>query len=91
MSSKASYKTPFFHSDCINQKDHPSHNRHVEIDLSKMTYSFFLHLFTFGYFLLNFLIKKTKNSTSECNLQSFKTLYNLLVNDLNLKYVVIWM
>ncbi len=36
---KANCKTPFFHSDFTSQKNHRNHNRHVEIDLSKMTES----------------------------------------------------
>jgi hypothetical protein len=41
LSCKASCKTTFFHNDFINKKDHPNHNRHVEIDLSKMIESSF--------------------------------------------------
>jgi hypothetical protein len=81
-------KQPFFHSDSTSKKDHPNHNRHVEINLSKMIELSFLYLSTFGYFLLDLLIKNTKNCTSECNFQSFQTLYNSLMNDLNLKDVV---
>ncbi len=41
-----------------SKKDHPRHNRHVVIKLSKMTKWFFLHLSKLGLFLLNLLVKK---------------------------------
>jgi len=41
-----------------NKKNHPSHNEHVKIDLSKMMEWFFLCLFKLGIFLLDLLIKK---------------------------------
>jgi hypothetical protein len=40
------------------KKNHPNHNEHVEIDLSKMTKWFFLRLFKLGNFLLDLLVKK---------------------------------
>jgi hypothetical protein len=41
-----------------SKKDHPRHNRHVVIKLSKMTKWFFLRLSKLGLFLLNLLVKK---------------------------------
>jgi hypothetical protein len=41
-----------------SQKDHPYHNKHVEINLSKMTKWFFWRLSKLGLFLLNLLVKK---------------------------------
>ncbi len=37
---------PYFSS----QKNHPNHNEHVEIDLSKMMEWWFLHLFKLDFF-----------------------------------------
>ncbi len=42
----------------VSQKNHPSHNGHVEIDLFKMTKWSFWHLFKLGVFLLYLLVKK---------------------------------
>jgi hypothetical protein len=44
-----------------NQKNHPSHNGHVEIDLFKMVEWCFLHLFKLGIFLTKFTNKKNQS------------------------------
>jgi hypothetical protein len=48
-----------------NKKNHPSHIRHVIIDLSKMTKWSFLCMFKFGTFFTRFANKKTKFSNSD--------------------------
>jgi hypothetical protein len=51
---------PYFTS----KKNHPNHNGHVEIDLSKMTKWSSLSLFKLGSFLITFVNKKTIFSSS---------------------------
>jgi hypothetical protein len=41
----------------VNKKDHPDHNGHVEINLSKMIRWIFWHLSKWGFFSLDYIIK----------------------------------
>jgi hypothetical protein len=41
-----------------SKKNHPSHNKPLEIDLSKMMKWVFLTIIQIGYFLLDFPVKK---------------------------------
>jgi hypothetical protein len=45
----------------------PSHNGHVQNDMSKMIRRFFLRMSKMGVFLPKFLVKRKRNSSNDTN------------------------